>query len=627
MSFFIQTGSAFVIATMIFFSQLSHATIPQPSYDITTETELFPNRPLAVVKITNRSRTRQIVYLTPDEDSNTLRMIEQTVVVEPGQTSTINFPFTYATSSRQDRYFLFHVNVNYASRPDAPRKQAASIHRPIEKLASNNFEETTDLIFMRKNLKPLLVEGVYYDGRGQINRGAGVVEAVTIPENTFELTALNNMDPLNLPPVEKIRGLKPKEMSETLRINELPKGSTLKASDHLPIVEPLTIGIPKMNLLESRGCTNPGPVTGCKKGVLFYSTLFGAIKSAGWGFSVEYWELVTPVLGSQKQWHLIGSTEVEPDGTWELQPTFGYQAESLKMYTYKMSNRFFTLYNPTKVNKLNIAEPYSWSEFVTPKKTNMNTWNETSTFFKMIPLDANSGLKLGRILYSAMRLWSRMVANGINPISSISIPIYFPNALANPLKKCFSEDANGATIAWSCSTGLGHIWIIPEHANLETVVHELGHTINRNMWKSVWPANAGGAHSISGCYHQSLAMTEGFADFLPYWVKYQPGEPTPTLAGLGGNVETYSQSCTDGLQNEMAVAATLWDLYDWQQEQATPIKYDVINYESASGVLVDYLQTPFNTINEMRTKTMAKHSVEIQKWIYDMFALNNTLVQ
>lgn len=622
---FIQSGFIIVFTAVVLLPQLSLATIAEPSYEIITKTEMFPNRPLAVIKITNRSLTKQFVSLTPAEDSNTLRMTEKTVAVEAGQTLVVNFPYAYLASSPLDRYFLFHLNVSYTNRPGVRQKQAASIHRPLEKVAPSEFVETNDLIFMRTNLKPLLVNGVFYKGQGQINRGAGMVETVVVPEFTFMLNRQNEMDPANLPPVDKIRGLKPKEMSETLKINELPVSSGLKPSDALPMKAPLSFGLPNVNLAANSGCKNPGPVPTCKKGVLFYSTLFGFIKSAGWGFSVEYWELVAPLQSTYLQWRLIGSTEVEPDGTWEMEPTFGYQAESVKMYTYKISNRFFTLYNPTKLNTSYSAEPYSWSEFVLPKKNSSNVWVETSQFFKMIPLDASGGLKIGRILNSAMRLWSRMVSNEINPISYSSISIYFPNSMANPAKKCFIKDDAGVTISWSCSTGFGEIWIIPEHANLETVVHELGHAINKNMWKSVWPANSGGKHTLNGCYHQSLAMTEGFADFLPYWVKYQPGETNPTLP-FGGNIETYYQPCKDGLQNEFAVAATLWDLYDWQQEQNSPTEYDVINFEKSSGVLAEYLQTPLNTINEMRTRTMGNHPIEIQKWIYDMFALNATLV-
>lgn len=118
------------------------------------------------------------------------------------------------------------------------------------------------------------------------------------------------------------------------------------------------------------------------------------------------------------------------------------------------------------------------------------------------------------------------------------------------------------------------IQIAPEHAATAAVLnHELGHAILGH--RCVRIASAGGAHGATDSLDPGTAMSEGWADFvaavLTNTLLTQRGRAqvhatfgTPLLAGL--DLETRPAAIVPDPAVEYCVAATLWDLYDTQQE-------------------------------------------------------------
>ena len=625
---FIRFFVAVIFFTIVLFvNDVSADKARHPQNFITTTTEFFPMRPLAIVTVKNSSNRDLNVVLKAHENSSLGSSVFRRILVPAKSEMPVELTFDYSDQTEPNqRFFLFHLDVAFIIGRD--KIDAEPVYQLIEKVG-NEYVLTNEETYMRKNLKPVLVGGRAYTGTAQIDRGAGLVETITPPVNTFFMSSENelNVDINNLPRVEQIRGLAPKEFANMLPLGHLPK-FTAPGRTKPSIATALNFNFTKPDYTESLGCA-PGS-QGCRSGFLMYSAFFGFKKWAGWGFTVELWsfEKLTP-MDPNPQWKMIGSTEVEPNGLWAITPQYGYNAESLKMYVYRMGNRFVQMMNPVNVDKNYFATPYTWSEFVQPKKVN-GIWTEKYFFAKTLPLTPQGGIGLGTMFHASMKLWSKMALGQINPLSGFAYKIHYPNKLTNLTKNCiYADPPDNVPYAWSCSVGsFGNIWIIPAHADLETVVHELGHSINRTFWgKGNWPSE-GGSHSFSGCYSAGLALTEGWADFLPYWVKFSSTEKNPIIASFNVDIERHSLKCADATKfNEMSVAATFWDLYDKVDETPELTRYDIVNYDQDIGSVAEYLQTPQTSITSFRNKVMGKSPIDIQKLIYDMFSLNYTMIQ
>ena len=181
---------------------------------------------------------------------------------------------------------------------------------------------------------------------------------------------------------------------------------------------------------------------------------------------------------------------------------------------YQPRNRFFELADPEDNTYYSFFSGVYY--YVGP--------NDTINEFTQAVYTAGSDLiNLGEVYRDGMHLWDALKTKGggISPLRDESIIVYFPNTTYD----C------GTSQPWSCSNPAGFIWILPEHAANQTpgssvMIHELSHQINREYWDNVSPSN-GGMHSLTGCTNDDpgLALVEGFADFMPFWVLFGP-KPT-----------------------------------------------------------------------------------------------------
>lgn len=233
---------------------------------------------------------------------------------------------------------------------------------------------------------------------------------------------------------------------------------------------------------------------------------------------------------------------VKSNGNWEL--TVPY-LPGFKVYIeYQPRNVYFTLKN------LNGAY-YSFSSGAKYTPAPDKVINE---YTQAAYLANDSLVGLGEIHRDAMFLWDKLATkgNGISPLRASSISIYYPNTNY--------DCGNGDGDPWSCADTDGKIWLIPAHATGRFVVmHELGHQLNYEYWDNQIPSGAGGPHTLDDCFTTSLALLEGFADFLPMWARFNQ---TTIPSGTGTfDIETPS-ACATTNKNETWVAACFWDLYD-----------------------------------------------------------------
>ena len=151
------------------------------------------------------------------------------------------------------------------------------------------------------------------------------------------------------------------------------------------------------------------------------------------------------------------------------------------------------------------------------------------------------------------------------------------------------------TIYWYDGTGTGsyyttsgsahYIYILGSASDSDAyddtvILHEMGHYV-ADVYS--WDNSPGGQHSITGHYDLRLAWSEGWATFFGSVVRDLNGAATPEdyvdtldsstlgfsfeIESLGSNSGSISAS-TKGADNEAAVSAVLWDIYDTNNEGA-----------------------------------------------------------
>ncbi len=119
----------------------------------------------------------------------------------------------------------------------------------------------------------------------------------------------------------------------------------------------------------------------------------------------------------------------------------------------------------------------------------------------------------------------------------------------------------------------------------------MAHSINAYYWSSM-PGDAGGKHKLGGCFTPGLALTEGFADFVAYWVQLKRNNTAPSIPNLTPNLESLSSSICAGQTNEMRVAATMWDMYDTINDGTNVnTKFDGWNFVNEGAPVSLYLGT------------------------------------
>lgn len=95
--------------------------------------------------------------------------------------------------------------------------------------------------------------------------------------------------------------------------------------------------------------------------------------------------------------------------------------------------------------------------------------------------------------------------------------------------------------------------------------HEVGHAIYHQALNA---ASRGGQHKIDDCYHDTLALSEGFASFFSAAVHLEKNDPdarfdqylVPRRAPI--RIENVPDDVCAGPANEWRVSAVFWDIYD-----------------------------------------------------------------
>lgn len=301
---------------------------------------------------------------------------------------------------------------------------------------------------------------------------------------------------------------------------------------------------------------------------------------AAWGWVVTAWQYVN--IAGVNLYMPLGWAYVNGDGSWSI-PMASFATPNAKVFVqYQTGNRFVHVQDPS-------GNVYTWGDW-----WNLNG-NVTDIGYRFADLSANGDLPgIDKLYEGATEEWSKLYYNGLNPLRDEPIQVTYPNSLASG--HCINnKDSNGKTVpnyAWSCSEwSSGRIWIIPAHGDKTVVQHEIAHSINSYFWNGNLSSGSGGPHSLTGCYNGGLALTEGFANFMAYWVQFDRGTASPMASYINYNIDTYnSDSCSSGEINEMRVASTFWDMYDTRNDGPDANHFDGWNYINQISPVAIYLK-------------------------------------
>jgi hypothetical protein len=238
-------------------------------------------------------------------------------------------------------------------------------------------------------------------------------------------------------------------------------------------------------------------------------------------------------------WTKVAEDWIQSSGSWRLNlPQEGGKVK----FQYLAYNRFFTPQNSA-------GDTYRW---VGPEHNGISPNHNEGDWFADTSGGAVRGL--GEVYKEGMDLWSSLYWNGgISPLRKDSIKLVFPNTAY--------DCGSGNGVPWSCANRSGTIWLIPSHAGRNGVTqHELAHQVNFEYWGSNLPSDAGGSHTLGGCFTPGLAMTEGFANFMVFWAQADRNS-TPS-GNFDFNIENPNFACTTNNRNESWAAGAFWDLHD-----------------------------------------------------------------
>jgi hypothetical protein len=305
---------------------------------------------------------------------------------------------------------------------------------------------------------------------------------------------------------------------------------------------------------------------------------------------------------SSSSWKKRAEDWIQWDGSWRLQ--FSRPSGHKVKFQYIASNRFFKPQN-------NSGDSYRW---VGPEHANIASVHNEGSWFANTSSGNVRGL--GEMYHEGMLLWSKLYWQAsINPLRNKQIRIFFPNLSYD----CGSGSGN----PWSCASTDGRIWLIPAHALAQGVTaHELAHQINYEFWNNQRPPNAGGSHTLTGCFTKGLALLEGFANFMTVWMYNNRSTPNPSAFGV--NIETLPASvCTNISRNESYVAATFWDLHDKHTDNNDNLWF--IHPGAVAGL---YLRSgKKNSMQAFRTTYRNAANNEHRHIIDDIFVQNKNHIQ
>lgn len=275
-------------------------------------------------------------------------------------------------------------------------------------------------------------------------------------------------------------------------------------------------------------------------------------------------------------WHKMAEDWVQSDGSFHLSFNYsGYSGQHLRVQ-FVAFNRYF---QPEDSD----GNTYRWKN---PDRYSISTSQDEG--HRYANCDGNDAHGLGELYDYGMRMWSRLYwQGGIDPLRDEAITVVYPN-----VDECLRADGS----PWSCSDAdNAMIWLIPEHALERSVMqHEMAHQLNNEFWDNKRPAGAGGPHTLTACENGGLALREGFANFIPFWVQHSDRSTAPN--GADWFIDVEAPTACNNYTNESWVAACFWDLYDshgdgadilWYVHRGAPIAIFLANGPANDGDAMD----------------------------------------
>ncbi len=258
----------------------------------------------------------------------------------------------------------------------------------------------------------------------------------------------------------------------------------------------------------------------------------------GWGWvAVAYWN-------NGGSWVELASDWVQGDGRYTLVVNQGgYTGQNLRV-VFRAYNRY---YEPRTASD----DLFRWRN---PDKTAISTSHDEG--HRWADCDGGTANGIGEMYHAAYLMWSKLYWTGeINPLRSSPLKVYFPNTSF--------DCGDGSGIPWSCANCGGTVWLTAGHGvSPDVVQHEFAHQLHYEMWNNHFPSGSCLSHSICTRYNSGLALTEGYADFMPGWVACSRGDASCTAAS-GRDVEgSACVTSSDGNVNEWNVAQAFHDLWD-----------------------------------------------------------------
>ncbi|RJS26040.1 hypothetical protein DRW03_06150 [Corallococcus sp. H22C18031201] len=465
-----------------------------------------------------------------------IEVSERPVLVKPGE--SVKVPFSMAV--RTDG--LYHVTVP-VDLVTADGVTVASVEGSLDLMVRDGtyVVDTYENLFVRplareqdEDGKPVWVFPT--DGSTPFPDGADITEFHWTPEqlavNTDEMikdspgeTGEEDTPTLPLPP--------PRDTSVRHGEEDDAKFTQRSVDERIARATEL---LPRLSKARTLG---GGLATGMTAVGSFFFTGLDGQKHSGWGWRV-YAQMV---IGSIKV--PIAKTNVQPNGAWSLSLPAVPTSFPI-VITYEPRNVYFTLRNLA-------GAYYQFSSGAQHTPVSDKVLNEFTQVAKL----ANGDLVgLGDLYRMGMRFWEALKGKGegIDPVKSTSLSVYFPNTTYD----CGRPDKQ----PWSCAAG-NEIWLLPRAASsVSTFSHELAHQLANKYWGGYLPDGSGKPHGWPDCVNTGVALSEGFADFMPVWAGLNRNQ-TPAAHGFVDieHPETFG-ACTTRNANEAWVAATFWDLYD-----------------------------------------------------------------
>jgi hypothetical protein len=505
--------------------------------------------------------------------------------IVPGPLSSISFPETTLSIPGNSRDEVSFSNLGYTPGPHVlhvlghptslcTSTVPASLYEPLKVTGASITRLSYEQAFLDRRVP---IDG--FSEEGIVDYGQGYVESAPVSPSVF-------------------------------LAKKLPEGATLEEDK-----DPFDL----KKLLELKPGTLPSgkePVQDAPKAVaghrstLRYITGHWALQVDstryinGWGFTVKVWQ-------NNAGWRLLGSAPVGFAGHWTANIDSARVVEGRPLVIeYVSQNRFVRLQDPTR-------RPYAWgheSDFT----DNVGSWYADLTVTGDLP-------SLHNLMRGAHYLWDKFVSVRISPLRDEPIRITYPNSLSSG--ECIEENEDRTRYAWSCSySSDGRIYLIADHAgDMTTVQHEIAHSIHAYYWRGGRPAGAGGPHSLGSCYNSGLALSEGFANFIPYWVQFYQDVRGPRASGLGYDIETPGPGFCMGPMNEVQVSAAFWDMYDMVADATSTTAVDNVFYVDHAKPIVAVLGNPRNSMVDYLALLSDDASAAMRVELSNLFRLNTLI--